>query len=736
MRKGVLKSVMKKIRCQLIHNIWYWIAGVVTLSAIAPARGELIIGYAIAAGLCSVVVYSLITIRPIREYFRYKAQSVLVLLLGLLYSSIVSVSFYDTWLYSSKLAAVASLLHVTSKAALCLMIPVVVFCSVCSVFVLLSYLLDRYRRSDDASAKYWIILFASVLTFQLAQRITCSKLLSEGVANDLSGILVVAVLITLLSAITANVRIAVPVGTFPFLLFSTVNYFVYLFRGHEICFHDFQSIGTAMNVAGTYEYILPMISVLCWLAWLLFILAFLSAGRENTDNRKRFRGISAAICLASILLVFVLERDTPSKLWENYGTSKNGTIVNLLLQARDSRIKTPENYSPEALEQLEEEYKTDQTVSGNNAPSIIAIMDESFTDFSVLGNDVKTEEPLLPFITSMEENTIRGYAYTSIYGANTANSEFEFLTGNSMAFLPAGSVVYQQYLSEDQYSLLMFLHSVGYHCIATHPYHANGWNRPNVYDWFGFDETSFLPDYPQQNTVRQLVSDQEMFEYVIDLYESRDRGTPFFLFGITMQNHGGYKTKDFASTVRLEYDSQYPMAEQYLTLANLTDQAVEYLIEYFSDVSEPVVILFFGDHQPKVEPEFLEAVHGGALEDLDSEMLKYKVPFFIWANYDIEEQSGVETSVNYLSTWLLEVCGFELPAYNQFLRDAEQVVPILTEPGYYSESSRRFLPVAEAVGEEKEILDRYHILEYNNLFDKEHLSGIFRFDDETAESAR
>ena len=137
------------------------------------------------------------------------------------------------------------------------------------------------------------------------------------------------------------------------------------------------------------------------------------------------------------------------------------------------------------------------------------------------------------------------------------------------------------------------------------------------------------------------------------------------------------------------------------------------------------MICFFGDHQPRVENDFLETLYGGAFDDLDSRMLKYKVPFFIWANYDIDEQKGIETSINYLSSHLLNACGLALPSYNQFLRDAEQRIPVLTANGYFSLNAGHFLPVSVATGEEKEILDSYHVLEYNNLFDKGEESPIF-----------
>lgn len=52
----------------------------------------------------------------------------------------------------------------------------------------------------------------------------------------------------------------------------------------------------------------------------------------------------------------------------------------------------------------------------------------------------------MPFFRKLKENTIKGYTYSSVFGGNTANSEFEFMTGNTLAFLPDNSVPYQLFL--------------------------------------------------------------------------------------------------------------------------------------------------------------------------------------------------------------------------------------------------------------------------------------------------
>ena len=83
------------------------------------------------------------------------------------------------------------------------------------------------------------------------------------------------------------------------------------------------------------------------------------------------------------------------------------------------------------------------------------------------------------------------------------------------------------------------------------------------------------------------------------------------------------------------------------------------------------------------------------------------------------------TSLDYLSTMALERAGIELPAYNQFLADMQEVVPAINSRGYYSKSKGCYLHIDEAEGEEKEWIEKYHMLQYNSMFDKKNRSSFF-----------
>lgn len=152
-------------------------------------------------------------------------------------------------------------------------------------------------------------------------------------------------------------------------------------------------------------------------------------------------------------------------------------------------------------------------------------MNESFSDLNVLG-DFTTNEDYMPYLHSLQngaENTVTGYLNVSVCGGNTANTEFEFLTGNSMAFLPQGSIPYQQYITKELPALPAYLASLGYETVATHPYYADGWDRDKVYPLLGFSESIFKDQYWGAGYVRKYVSDNSCVDKIIELYEKKKR---------------------------------------------------------------------------------------------------------------------------------------------------------------------------------------------------------------------
>ena len=264
-------------------------------------------------------------------------------------------------------------------------------------------------------------------------------------------------------------------------------------------------------------------------------------------------------------------------------TQVDGIPVTFVMNLAYMSIEKPQKYSvgeakeflkkyeePQETEEsidtiLEEEGKdasddTSQSGADTGMPNIIVVMNESFSDLSVLG-DFKTNEDYLPFLHSLQqgaENTVTGMLNVSVCGGNTADTEYEFLTGNTMAFLPQGSIPYQQYVNGERPSLASYLQSLGYETVATHPYYATGWNRDKVYPWLGFEQSIFKDQYYGARFVRDYVSDASCADKIIQLYEQKEEGRPLFMrlpdSAFTFQNFARTQLYSAMATLKIGMD--------------------------------------------------------------------------------------------------------------------------------------------------------------------------------------
>ena len=650
----------------------------------------------------------------------------------LLYSNGMKVEFKIKLEYDKKnniRAAIAIILAIVMYVTIGFHIGVLI------AYGLLYYLIKSLKIDLDQRCPWlWTaILFVSgaiFTTFSIQYMLLDSELFQR--MSDLKWVLNVLcclVVYLVVQLFTNNAGLSCIISHTSLLSFAFINYFVYLFRGNEFTFSDIRSIGTGLSVAGNYKLQLNDRGAYAIFGAALFI-AFVRKCHVKFARAWQMRIIDAMLAAICVIIVGMAAYDVNTETWEQKGTYRNGYILNYILGIRDSFIAQPDGYSEEAIQKLEKKYSSndkDYSKTDVKDPTIIVIMNESFSDLSVLG-DLQTNIPLTPFIDSLKENTTKGYALSSVFGAKTPNSEWEYLTGNSMAFLPAGSVVYQQYISDTPTSIVSNLKDDGYTCVAMHPYYATGWSRNQVYPKIGYDEMHFIDDFDQTKILREYITDQELYDKIIERYESRGANEKLYLMGITMQNHGGYgEPYDNFNEECYKIGRSYTDANQYLSLVHESDKAVKNLIEYFSKVDDPVEIVFFGDHQPSLNSNFYPLLNGKGMSGLTEDELEalYTVPFFIWTNYDTPEETVDITSLNFLSTMTLERAGIELPAYNKFLADMMETVPAVNSRGYYSKEKQCYQHIDDATGEEAEWIKNYHMLQYNSMFDKKGRSNLF-----------
>lgn len=596
----------------------------------------------------------------------------------------------------------------------------------------------RWRRVFG----WGMLAIAPMGTFLAVDLINSTRILSFTFRKAFANYLCYLMVFAFIYALCRRVWVTVLVGGAAFLTFGIANYFVVQFRGQPILPWDIQSVGTAMAVSGGYEYTPTQQMALAVMAFICFTV--LSAkvspqGRGTGTRRFRMAERLTAVCMAIGLFFLLFPANILSGMgisvwaWNQKVSSElTGIVAGFFANVQFVMVEKPEGYSAQAVEGLRDEIEGGKapalTGKPDGMPTIVAIMNESMTDFSRVG-EMGFAPDNMPFIHSLQDSgqVVWGTAYSSVYGGNTCNSEYEFLTGNTTAFLPVSSKPYQQYIDHEQHGLPDILKSYGYRCVAVHPGKRSAWQRDEAYPFLGFDEfvDAKAFDVPRRYE-HGLTSDRSCYDQVVYAYEHRG-DKPLFLFNVTIQNHGGYEDEDFETTVQVEgMEGEYPQAEQYLSLTKKSDTALEYLLGYFAEQEDPVVVLFFGDHWPNLEPGFVEELLGkeGDAVDIETMMRKYEVPFFIWANYPLEAEKIEKVSMNYLSGLLLRAAGLEGTGYTAFLEELRQTLPVVTAVGIIDREGKVYKNGDGTPYDE--LLNQYAMLQYNHAFeDEERVTELF-----------
>lgn len=563
-------------------------------------------------------------------------------------------------------------------------------------------------------------IFFGVSAFDYEWKIVLKNVLIFGAVN------------LFLTGLFHSIKIPLLISIAFFTFVGAANYFVTAFRGYGIVFMDFYAVKTAAQVAGGYNYHVEWNFIAALLLDIvLFGACFLLPGRKHAYRHAKYMLVSVLGMAASAFFFFWIDSDTiffkdvSGLTWDhNIGMKDYGYVLYFTSNAGKATVSEPTGYSAKKADEILSRYKEDNQKERKQPilkepPNLIMIMNESYADLGVLGK-ISTSQEVMPFYHSLKKNTIKGYAESSVYGGYTANSEFEFLTGCTKAFLPGNP--YLQYIDDYIPSLITNLKEQGYkEAIAMHPYNPSGYNRNRVYPLLGFDRFLSLQDFDQENLVRDYVGDMEDYLKIEELFEKKASGSKLCLFNVTMQNHNPYDNLDyrFKDLVHITNFSADIAANQYLSLIKMSDDALEELISYFEGVKEPVMVVLFGDHQPHLNDSFYKEVTGSVPDVFSQEqvMKKHLVPFLIWANYDIEEREIERISLNYLSALVLKTAGLKMSSFERYLLDLQKKLPSISASGYYDEKGVLH-EYSEEDSEYQELLKEYKIVQYHYLFDE------------------
>lgn len=501
------------------------------------------------------------------------------------------------------------------------------------------------------------------------------------------------------------------------------EHFVMTFKGEAILPSDILALGTAMEVSEGYEFTFTA-GIVTSLALLEISLGLLSLIRPRKLSTPAHVLPAIAGNLCAFLLVSVISLlgfssiDLEQAL--NFGFDRwqpictyvsQGFITSFTEMVNELPIEKPEGYTPDEAKNIEQElvaaYDSTYGSSEQRAaavaqfneikPTVIAVMNESFTDLSCF-EQLKAAGYFGPnFYNSLPDTLVRGTMLASVTGGGTANSEFEFLTGATTAFVGVGKIPYQLYQMSDVDSLAKDLKELGYVATAMHPQNPVNYHRDKIYQQLGFGEFLSIDGFGDAPYYHNGVCDYVTYDKILELLRTDER--PQFIFDVTMQNHGGYEIGSVPAEELTNYwvegasENTNAMLNTYLTCINASDRDLESFINELRNIGRPVVLVFFGDHQPSIATSLNDELY--PQEDTASHAFRvHQSTYFVWANYEIAGNNKLNVydtvGANKIAAIALNKIGAPLTDYQKALLATRSDIPSINVAGYLGADGLRY----------------------------------------------
>ncbi|WP_028549126.1 LTA synthase family protein [Paenibacillus sp. UNC451MF] len=418
---------------------------------------------------------------------------------------------------------------------------------------------------------------------------------------------------------------------------------------------------------------------------------------------------------------------------ENY--SNNGMALAFTMNVKNAIVPKPEGYGEPAMAALAQNLANQSQVKTASAkatadpfngkqPNVIFIMNEAFWDPTLLPNVTYSEDPV-PTIHKLQQEATSGYLLSPQFGGGTSNVEYEVLTGQSMSFLPDGSVPYQQYINKPVPSLASYFETNGYKSMGIHSYEGWFWNRENVYKQLGFQSFMSKDQFQSPEYKGLFISDDEVSRNIIKQVDETEK--PMFIYAVTMQNHGPYDDNRYGETkIKADgnlTDSARSILETYTQGAHDADQSLQMLIDHFKQSDEPTVIVFYGDHLPMLGMDYDVYKQGGMVGNsswtLEENKKMHSVPFVMWSNVDLPKEQVPTLSDSFLGTYVLDRLGMEKPASLALNESLLQQTPGLLRNLVVDANGGLHQTVPE---EAQAAVNEYRDFQYDQLFGKQYLA--------------
>jgi len=533
-----------------------------------------------------------------------------------------------------------------------------------------------------------------------------------------------------------------------FILMAVVNREKVLLRQDPFIPSDIALFNEAFGIVKNF----PPKQLIIYSIFIVALLLFVIVSLIVFKSKKIKLYIRAIGLVITVLLSLVLNNSLYSdeKLYSSFRVNGNvyfdvnqysskGFVYSFIHKYNTMKIQAPENYNPKEFSSLSDETNITDT---EKKPHIIMIMAEAYSDlsenkhidFSSFSDPMENYKKIIS-----DENSLSGHIIVPNFGGGTSNTEFEVLTGYSTKNLVKDAIAYN-YIRNECDSIPQRLKDLGYTTLAIHPGFSWFYNRLNVYNSMGFDNFIHLSSFQGEEKYKGgYIADKYLTDSIIENFESHieNNDNPMFQFCVSIENHGPYDDK--YTNVETMFESDIELTDTEETLLNsyfmgIRDADIELkrLVEYFSSIDEPVMLVYFGDHLPGFSNgmEFFPLLEydidpNGTIEE---SLNVYATPFFIWQNDNcasltdyktkLEEsnaENGMKISASFLGALCLELAGQkDISPFISCVNNMRKDIYIIRDNSYLLSNGTYTDTIDE---EEKEILEYYKNYSYYKFFE-------------------
>lgn len=445
---------------------------------------------------------------------------------------------------------------------------------------------------------------------------------------------------------------------------GVTNFVIRSSRKSPFAASDFRNLTEGLKVIQKY-YTIPQIVILCLVIVALVACIIFIAIRTPKVKQKINYLLSALVIAVSFGMIMII----------NYVSNATGLIPRQfgnLVRAYDTYgfgymfscslfrngVSKPKDYSPGKVNDVVDSVDNNDKNNNDNdkndidKPNIIFLQLESFFDATNVKGLEFSEDPI-PNIRKLYEKFPGGYLSVPSFGAGTANTEFETMTGMNLDDFGPGEYPYKTVLQSTACeSICYYLSNYGYTTTALHDNTGGFYDRNRVFSRLGFDSfvsIEYIEKY-EKNPIG-WVKDKCLTDEIVGILDST--GTPDYIYTISVQGHGDYPENTDGLDLPIKVTNNDVTGnpngfEYYVNQTHEMDAFVAELIDALSKRDEKTILVIYGDHLPTFDITDDDLKNGDI----------YQTQYVIWNNYNLQIENK-DLQAYQLSAYLMKNLGMK-----------------------------------------------------------------------------